>query len=264
MIVDFCAYVGDWPTYELPYRTADGLLSLMDRCGIGAACVSLAGGMFAFDSREANERLVGAIEGYSDRLWPIGTLDPTIPTWREDLADGLKHLDLAGFRLHPTYHGYSLEAPEVLDLAVLLADARRPLSVALHIDEERFQHPAIRVPEVPMAGILCLIRQAPTTTIVLNSLKVEHALSLLETGLPLDRVYLDINQMDIPFDGLQVLVKTNGVDRLVFGSQMPFLYPEAALMVVEHSDLSEVEIEAILEHNWQANPVLAGLALWPS
>jgi len=264
MIVDFCAYVGDWPTYELPYRTADGLLSLMNRCSIGAACVSLAGGMFSFDSREANERLVGAIDGHRDRLWPIGTLDPTVPTWREDLADGLGRLDLAGFRLHPTYHGYSLDAPDILDLAVLLADAGRPLFVALLVDEERFQHPAIRVPDVPIAEIVRLIRQAPATTIVLNSLKAEHALSLLEAGLPLDRVYLDINHMDVPFDGLQVLVKTIGVNRLIFGSQMPFLYPEAALMVVEHSGLSEAEIEAILEHNWKASPVLAGLSVWPS
>ena len=264
MIVDFCVYVGDWPTYELPYRTADGLLFLMDRCGIGAACVSLAGGMFAFDSREANERLAKAIDGHRDRLWPIGTLDPTVPTWREDLADGLARLNLAGFRLHPTYHGYSFDAPEVLDLAAVLADAGRPLFVALHVDEERFQHPAIRVPDVPMAGILRLICQAPATTIVLNNLKVEHALSLLEAELPLNRVYLDINYMDTPFDGLKVLVETNGVDRLVFGSQLPFLYPEAALMVMEHSGLSEAEIEAILEYNWKASPVLAGLASRPS
>ena len=292
MIVDFCAYLGDWPTYELPYRTADGLLSLMDRCGVGAACVSLAGGMFAFDAREANERLVQAIAPHRNRLWPIGTLDPTVPTWREDLEDGLERLDLAGFRLHPTYQGYPLDSPDVLDLAGRLTDAGRPLFVALYVDEERFQHPAIRVPDVPIAEIVRLIRQAPATTIVLNSLKVEHALPLLEAELSLqkapaavpgcgnrpeggpqsrlfsgeaelhlDRVYLDINAMDMPFDGLRSLAETHGVDRLVFGSQMPFLYPEAALMVVEHSGLASVEIEAILERNWQASPVLAGLAI---
>lgn len=261
MIVDFCAYLGDWPTYELPYRTADGLLSLMDRCGIGAACVSLTGGMFAFDAREANERLVQAIAPHRNRLWPIGTLDPTVPTWREDLEDGLGRLDLAGFRLHPTYQGYPLDSPEVLNLAGRLADAGRPLFVALYMDEERFQHPAIRVPEVPIAEIVRLIRQAPATTVVLNSLKVEHASPLLEAGQHLDRVYLDVNAMDMPFDGLRSLVETHGVDRLVFGTQMPFLYPEAALMVVEHSGLAPVEIEAILECNWQASPVLARLAI---
>jgi hypothetical protein len=138
--------------------------------------------------------------------------------------------------------------------------AGHPLFVALYVDEERFQHPAIRAPDVPVAEVVRFIRQAPATTVVLNSLKVEHALPLLEAGLHLDRVYLDVNAMDMPFDGLRSLVETHGVDRLVFGTQMPFLYPEAALMVVEHSGLASVEIEAILERNWQASPVLAGLA----
>lgn len=261
MIVDFCAYLDDWPTYELPYCTAHGLLSLMDRCDIGAACVSLAGGMFAFDARQANERLLQAIAGHRDRLWPIGTLDPITPIWREDLGDGLQRLDLAGFRLHPNYHGYALDAPDVLDLAAQLADAERPLFLALYVDEERFQHPAIRVPDVPIVEIARLIRQSPGTTIVLNSLKVEHALSLLEAGLNLDRVYLDINAMDMPFDGVRSLAEVRGVERLVFGSQMPFLCPEAALMVVEHSGLSSIEVEAILERNWRASPILSGMVV---
>ena len=260
MIVDFCAYVGDWPTYELPYRTADGLLSLMDRCGIGAACVSLAGGMFRFDSREANERLTSTIASHRDRLWPIGTLDLTVPTWEADLEDGLGRLGLAGFRLHPTYHGFALNSPDVLDLAARLADAGRPLFVALQIDEERFQHPAIRVPNVPVEEMVQLIRLAPEATLILNNLKMEHALSLLGAGLPLDQVYLDTNAMDMPFDGLRSLVEAHGSGRLVLGSQMPFLYPEAALMVVEHSGLSPDERAAILERNWQTSPVLARLA----
>ena len=88
MIVDFCAYLGDWPAYELPHRTAGGLLSLMDRCGIGAAFVSLAGGMFRFDTREANEQLARAVEDHRDRLWPVGTLDPTVPVWRRTWMTG--------------------------------------------------------------------------------------------------------------------------------------------------------------------------------
>jgi hypothetical protein len=260
MIVDFCAYLGDWPAYELPYRTADGLLALMDRCGIGAACVSLAGGMFRFDAREANHRLAQSVEGHRDRLWPVGTLDPTVPTWREDLRDGLESLDLAGIRLHPTYHEYALDLPEVQEVAHRLAAAGRPLFVALHVDEERFQHPAMRIPNVPLDAMERFIRQMPPATLVLNNLKVEHAMPLLAASLPLDHVYLDINAMDMPFDGLRSLVQAHGPGRLVFGSQMPFLYPEAALMVAEHSGLPAGDVDAILERNWQADPVLARLA----
>jgi predicted TIM-barrel fold metal-dependent hydrolase len=258
MIVDFCAYLGDWPTYELRYRDADGLLHLMDRAGIEAACVSLAGGMFHYDAREANERLAREIGDRRDRLWPVGTLDLTVPTWREDVEDGLERLGLVGFRLHPAYHGYAPDAPEALELAGQLALAGRPLFMALYVDEERFQHVAIRVPEVTVAGIASLIRQAPQTTIVLNSLRTAQARQLFETGVDLGRAYLDVNAMDQDFEGLLSLVRDHGVERLVFGSQIPFLYPEAARMVVEHSGLSEREIEAILERNWAGSSVLGG------
>jgi uncharacterized protein len=243
----------------LSYRTADGLLALMDRSGIDAAFVSLAGGMFRFDAREANQQLALAVAGHPDRLWPVGTLDPTVPTWHEDLEDGLGRLGLAGYRLHPTYQGYSLTHPDVQKLAARLANAKCPLFLAHHVDEERYQHPAIRVGEVAVAELASLIQSAPRTTIVLNSLKVEHALALLEAGLPLDQVYLDINAMDMPFDGLGSLVHTHGAGRLVFGSQMPFLYPEAALMLVEHAGLSTADADAILEGNWQTDLVLARL-----
>jgi predicted TIM-barrel fold metal-dependent hydrolase len=259
MNVDFCAYLGEWPTYELRYRDAGGLLHLMDRCAIDAACVSLAGGMFRYDAHEANERLYQEITGHRDRLWPIGTVDPTIPTWREDLGDGLERLGLAGYRIHPAYHGYSLDVPAAFELAAALASARRPLFIALYVDEERFQHPAIRVPEVQIDEVCELIARAPDTTFVLNGLKTLHAVQLFESGVALDRVYLDVDAMDQDFEGLYALGTQYGVRRLVYGSQMPFLYPEAALMVVEHSGLPDADIEAILARNWQSSPVLAGL-----
>jgi predicted TIM-barrel fold metal-dependent hydrolase len=260
MIVDGCAYLGDWPTYELRYRDAAGLLRLMDRTGIDAACVSLAGGMFFYDARQANERLVREIEDRRDRLWPVGTLDLTVPTWREDLEDGLGRLGLAGYRLHPAYHGYAPDAPEAVALAEQLALAGRPLFLALYVDEERFQHAAIRVPEVTVAQITSLIERAPQTTIVLNGLRTAQARQLFEAKIDLGRVYLDVNAMDQDFEGLLSLVRDHGIERLIFGSQIPFLYPEAARMVVEYSGLSEREIEAILEGNWRASPVLAGMS----
>ena len=152
-----------------------------------------------------------------------------------------------------------LDAPEVAEVAAVLAGAGRPLFVALQVDEVRFQHPAIRVPEVTVDDMVRLIRQAPSTTLVLNNLKVEHALPLMESGVDLSRVYLDTNAMDMPFDGLRTLVGAHGASRLVFGSQIPFLYPEAALMAVEQSGLRPDEIEGILHGNWQADPVLAKL-----
>ena len=96
--------------------------------------------------------------------------------------------------------------PRSLSWQPVLAGAGRPLFVALQVDEVRFQHPAMRAPEVPVEDMVRLIRQAPSTTLVLNNLKVEHALPLMESGVDLSRVYLDTNAMDMPFDGLRSLV----------------------------------------------------------
>jgi len=259
MIVDFCVYIGDWPTYELPYRDADGLLHLMDRCAIDMACVSLAGGMFRYDARDANECLCRLAQGHTDRLRLIGTVNPLVPTWREDVQDGIERLGLAGYRIHPTYHGYELAAPPVLELAKLLAGVNRPLFIALAVDEERFQHPAIRVSEVDVGEIATFTSRVPDTTLVLNGFKTAQVHELFEMGEALDRVVLDINAMDQDFEGLRTLVERYGVERLVYGSQMPFLYPEAALMVAGYSGLPEKEIEAILSGNWRSSLVLSGL-----
>ena len=259
MIVDFCAYLGEWPTYELSYRDADGLLHLMDRCAIDAACVSLAGGMFRYDAREANECLCQLTEGHRDRLWPVGSVNPSVPTWCEDVRDGIERLGMSAYRIHPTYHGYELTAPAVLDLADILAGANRPLFIALCVDEERFQHPAIRVPEVSVSEIGAFVSRVPDTTIVLNGVKTSQVQELFWTSDVLDLVYLDIDALDQDFRGLRTVVEKYGVERLVYGSQMPFLYPEAALMVAEYSGLPDKDIEAILSGNWWASPVLSVL-----
>ena len=114
----------------------------------------------------------------------------------------------------------------------------------------------VRVQDVPVSDIAAFVRSAPHTTIVLNGCKTTHAAELLASNTSLDQVYMDVNAMDQDFEGLQALVAQFGLERLVYGSQMPFLYPEAALIVVEHAGLEDVDVEAILAYNWRTSPVL--------
>lgn len=260
MIVDFCATIGDWPTYALPHATPGGVLHLMDRAGIDAAFVSLTGAMLRFDTQVANQQLASMVEGQRARLWPVGTLDPTLPIWRADLDRAIHEWHFAGIRLHPNYGDYALTDPSVIACAHALADVNLPLFIALHVDEERFQHPALRVPPVAIAQIEALIAASPQTTIVLNNFKAEQAQSLLQSNLLLDNVYFDINAMDMPFDGLTTLVKTCGASRLLFGSQMPFLYPEAAQLVLAYANLTATDVAAIQSTNWQQSTVLSKIA----
>jgi predicted TIM-barrel fold metal-dependent hydrolase len=234
----------------------------MDRCGIDAAFVSLAEGVFLLDSREANERIKDLVAAHSDRLLPVGTVNVSTPYWRDDVADGIERLNLAGFRLHPAYHGYALKATEAVSMAAMLAEYHIPLFVAAFIDEERFQHPALRVPPVPLPDMVSLIRHAPHTTIVLNNLKIEEAMLLWgEPDLPLDNVFLDVNAMDVPFNGLAQLIERCGSEHLVYGSQVPFLYPEATLALVQECGIPQMGADNILEQSWRTNETFRRLVI---
>ena len=260
MIVDFCAYLGNWPLYPLPIRHAAGLVGVMDRCGIDAAFVSLVDGAFSLNPRDANERLKSLVAEHSGRLLPVGTVDASSPCWREDVVAGIEQMGLAGFRIHPTYQGYALDGNGVVAMANTLAMVHRPLFVACFIDEERFQHPAFRVPPVPLDQVASLIRRAPETTIVLNNLTVEQATALLNMpDTSLSNVFMDVNAMDKPFNGLAQLIQHYGSGRLVYGSQVPFLYPEAPLALLQEATIPDDGADAILEQNWRTSEVLRGL-----
>ena len=256
MIGDFCTYLGNWPPYPLIYNDASGLVRLLDRCGIAFAFVSGLDSLFAYQAGEANARLAEMVARCEFRLRPVGALNPALPTWRADLATGYERFGFAGFRLHPAYHGYRLDSPESVAVAQALGELGLPLFVASYVDEERFQHPALKAPAVPVAQILALLQAAPATTVVINNLAPEEAAWLEEQDAPLAHVWFDINAMDKPGDGLAALVGRFGAGRLVFGSQAPFLYPEAALALALAGGLSEADSQAVLRGNWQRSAIL--------
>lgn len=260
MLVDFSAYLGNWPFYQLPVQSGKGLVAVLDRVGIQAAFVSLIDTAFLFDPRQGQERLSRLTDGCRGRLLPVGTVDPTLPCWQDDLCESFERYDFAGCRLYPGYHGYAVNCSEAVTLARLLADYERPLFVPFFIEEDRFQHPAIDISPHSLDQVADLIRQAPDTTIVLNSVPVEQAATLLGTpDLPLDHVFIDVNAMDKPFDGLVQVIQTYGSGRLVYGSQVPFLYPEATLALVREAQLTSPGATAILDHNWRSSGALQRL-----
>ena len=68
-----------------------------------------------------------------------------------------------------------------------------------------------------------------------------------------------MHALDKPFNGLAELARRGATRRLVFGSQVPFLYPEATLALVQEAGLAAAEVEAILEQNWRTNGVVSEL-----
>jgi len=119
--IDVNSFLGEWPARRLngsppPPRLelVSQRLTLMDRLGIERVAVSLLEGVWLKDSGTANDELHQLIRGHTDRCFPVYTLNPTFPTWREHLDSCVASYGLTrgagAVRLLPGYHGYALDA----------------------------------------------------------------------------------------------------------------------------------------------------------
>jgi predicted TIM-barrel fold metal-dependent hydrolase len=156
---------------------------------------------------------------------------------------------MAGIRLHPNYHGYSLDDPA---FAELLGEASRQgliVQVALKMEDERTLHPLIKsLPTTDAAPLGTLLTREPRAKVVLlnalGDVRTEPLKRLIASG----RLWVDIAMME-GAAGLERLVAQIGVERILFGSFAPFFYAEAAHLKLKESALTPEQLGAIREGN---------------
>ena len=245
-MIDVNVTLHQWPFRRLYADDPVTLAASLRQKGVTQAWAGSFNGLLHRDLSAVNARLAADCKQYGNGLLiPFGSINPTLPDWQEDLRRCHEAHHMAGIRLHPNYHGYTLADPVCTDL--LASAARRSLivQIALAMEDERTQYPLLRVPPVNPAPLAAFLKQSPTSRLVLlNGGRMPQARELSAAG----EVYFDIAMVE-GVGGVARLMAEVSPRRVAFGSHFPFFYFESAILKVKEAGLTEEQAQTIREGN---------------
>ena len=240
MIIDTNAYLGYFAFRQLRHNTADELLRLMDEKGIDKAIVSSASAITYRNTQPANEELAAVVKTHRDRLIPFAVVNPFYAGWRDDLKICCEQFGIRGLRLYPKWHNYALSDQCCLDLIHEATERSLILSIPIRVEDYRQRSWLVDVPDIPLGEIVELVRACPEARFaLLNGIGYTRTpLGKKDNGLPAN-YWIEISRLSATLaNELGTLVSQLGAERVVFGSGMPFKYPDPALVKLEVLDAS--------------------------
>ena len=209
-------------------------------------------GIFYRDIATANTLLRERCTEYSNGLLlPVGSINLTLPAWLDDVKRCVREYGMKAIRLHPNYHGYTLDDPRFLELLEAATTQKLLVQIVAQMEDERTQHPLVQVQPVDFKPLPAALKRIPEARVMV--LNANRAMSM--TALQGCNVTLDIAMLE-GVGGIENLLKDWPLDRLVFGSHAPLFYFESAKLKLQESELSEAQLKAITHGN--AQRLLAG------
>jgi predicted TIM-barrel fold metal-dependent hydrolase len=249
LIIDTNVNISRWPFRRLAGDETSDLVARLRKQDVVQAWAGSFDGILHKDIGGVNARLAAECDTHGrDFLAPFGSINPKLPDWQEDVRRCAKDYRMPGIRLHPNYHGYNLKDPVFAELLQLAGASAIIVQLVVAMEDIRTQHPLVRVPPVDLGPLAEVVKEHRSTRVhVLNwwpALRGERTRPLADAG----EVYFDFAMLE-GIEGVARLAEQLPPERILFGSNFPLFYFEAALLKVQESGLPEARKKLLLEEN---------------
>lgn len=247
--IDTNIYLSRWPLRRLPLDRPNTLADTLREMGVVEAWCGSFDSLLHKDIAAANQRLATACNK-QPLFKPFGSVNLTLPEWEEDLRRCVEEHHMPGIRIHPNYHGYTLEDARFERLLALAAERRFLLQLTVQMEDERMMHPRLRVPPVDLSPLPPLLKKIPAARIILlNSLKGSPD-AIQRACADAGNAWFDLAMVE-GLGGLSKVLEALPVNRLLYGSHAPLFYPQAAHLKLKESELDKAQSTAIQHENAQ-------------
>jgi predicted TIM-barrel fold metal-dependent hydrolase len=233
---DTNVYLSRWPFRRLPLDETDVLADRLRAAGIAQVWAGSFDALLHKDVAAVNRRLAAECARHADLFIPIGAVNPALPDWQEDVRRCAEVYGMRGVRLHPNYHEYALDDPRFAELLTLAATHRLVVQIAVRMEDDRTQHPLVRVPAVDLANLAAVAEAHPQVQLQLINCGRDLSPPLLRELAERPNVWVE-SAMTEGVGGVGQLAADFPYERLLLGTYAPFFAIESSLLKLEESEL---------------------------
>ena len=238
MIIDAHATVG-FSLTENRDMSPEFVLSLMDKLNIDKACITHTQCQFQ-DFLEGNNTTADIVRKYPDRFIGFFAVNPARYLGViEEVDRCLDDLGLAALRIFNNEANFTSGWGAGINglMHAKLFGKANERKVPVYLDGG-----------FSFSIILSLAQKYPNIKFIAAGVGYGNAGEAILAAQDSSNLWLDIMAMDIQ-DGVELLAKECGAQKIVFGSGMPLTSPSSAMLMVQMADISDADKAKIMGGN---------------
>ncbi len=244
-ILDCHGHFGPCQGFHIPNRSADEFVTVLDRIGINAVVISTLGNFVPF----GNDVVAGAMSAYPERFIGYARVNANYPDdVKPELVRCFDELGFKGIKIHPYCDQVFPDDPRYKPVWEFSSERKVP--VLIHTWNSLRYVDALLDYCLPSL-FAKIAEEYPDAIILLGHSGGEYdgVLDAIKVAKEYPNVYLDTASSRLYPEVIEMMVDEVGAERVLYGSDVPFLTPVTQVGKIVYADIKESEKEMILGLN---------------
>lgn len=234
-IIDCHCHLGRYFNFSVPGHSPEDMITSMNNTNVSMACISPHMAL-ASDIKIGNQFMMDTVLAYPDRFIGFFTYNPHFPELMEtELPVYFKHPQIRGIKIHQGLHKTTIKNPDYRPIYNFANKYRLPIMIHTWSMEtiKNIEDISAEYPEAIF--IMGHFGAVPDS--------MKYAAKVIKSR---KNVYGDTTVSTMFEKNVEWLVEIAGEDKVLYGTDMPFIDPRVCLGRVINSDLNNSIKEKIL------------------